>query len=664
MATWGLGLRAKSMLALVIACLLVLLPAALVGQRLVDGVRAHFGEAYARNFTLLNRQKILAPVSRDLALSLRLADSEVTRQWLREENDPDKRALFFREAEGYRKDFRGQSYFLISAHSRNYYFNDADKPFSDGPRYVLNPQNPDDGWFFSILETTPHYNINVNPDVQLGTTRVWLNVLVRDGDRLLGLAGTGLDLGEFLEEFITVDEPGVTPIILDEDGAIQAHPDKERIAFGSTAGATAGHNRLAALLPDDSARQALAAAMAQVAQAPGEVRIFRAGLDGREQLLAISHVPELKWYVLTAVDLRAAQVIDESWIWMLAGALVLLLALLLAAFGTAVEKLVLAPLSKLHQAAGAIARGNFDVSLPQETRDEIGDLSRSFGAMAGQVKIHTAELEERVRERTAALEAANREMAAAHQKINDSIDYASLIQRAFLPDRHLAQLLGPHHFVLWRPRDVVGGDFYVFRAQDDQYLIGVVDCAGHGVPGALMTMLARSAMDHAVSRAGLGSPAAILAQTDTTLRAMLQASELPRAIATNMDAGLVAIDRGTRTLRYAGARISLYWSDGEEVGEVKGERRALADRRLGHYRDQEFILAPGRTYYLATDGYLDQAGGDLGYGFGNSRFAELLRAHARLPMHEQALAFERALKDYQGPFPQRDDITILSFRLD
>ncbi|MFX5547145.1 SpoIIE family protein phosphatase, partial [Acinetobacter baumannii] len=78
-----------------------------------------------------------------------------------------------------------------------------------------------------------------------------------------------------------------------------------------------------------------------------------------------------------------------------------------------------------------------------------------------------------------------------------------------------------HHFILWKPRDVVGGDFYVYREQADGYLIGVVDCAGHGVPGALMTMLARAAIDHAIEAVGSRDPAAILGETDQAMRSML-----------------------------------------------------------------------------------------------------------------------------------------------
>lgn len=652
------------MLALVLACVLALIPAGLAAWQLLDGVRKHFGEAYARNFTQLNRQKILAPVARDLALSTRLAGSELTRQWLLDENNADNKAMFFREAEGYRQDFSSGSYFLISALSRNYYFNEAGQPNSDVPRYTLESGAGKDAWFFNTMGGTEVYNINVNPDLELGTTRVWLNVVVSDGERRIGLAGTGLDLGEFIRDFISTDEPGVTPIILDEAGDIQAHPDERLIAFGSAAGISADASRgLGELLADDSQRAAMSEAMARSVAEPDSVHILRVSLDGREQLLATTYIPELRWHVATAVDLSVAEVIDSGWVKTVLIAIALVVALLLAMSGYAVDRLVLQPLRKLRQSATEISQGRFDVSLPPAGGDEIGDLSRAFGSMADKIRRHTEDLEGEVRDRTSELEKSNREMEVAHRQIRASIDYASLIQRAILPDRKMSQALGDDHFILWRPRDVVGGDFYIFRAEGSRYFIGVVDCAGHGVPGALMTMLARAAIDHAVEQEGMSSPAAILQRTDEAMRGMLQDFALPRAIATNMDAGIVCIDREARTMRFSGAKISLYWSDGEQYGEVRGNRRALGDRRRGEYSDTELSLSPHTTCYLATDGFLDQAGGERGFGFGNTRFAELLRSTASLPMAEQAAAIDRALEQYRGEFPQRDDITILSFRL-
>lgn len=664
MALWRFGLRAKAMWALVFATLLALVPAGLIGWQVLDSVRNHFGEAYAVNFTQLKRQSILAPLSRELALSRRLADSVLTRQWLLDENDPAKRALFFEEAEGYRKDLRDHAYFIVSALSRNYYASDSDQTPSDQPRYELSPENATDSWFFSSLTQADDYNINVNYDDYLQVTRVWINVFIRDGQRKIGMAGAGIDLTGFLAEFMATAAAGVTPIVINQAGAIQAHRNRELIAINQAGSSSRVDQTLAGQLPEGEQRDRLAQAMQRAVERPGEVSTLRVTLDGKAQLLALSYIPELKWHIVSAVDLQAAQVLDQNWRNAAMATLVAVVAILLLAFGYAVEKLVLRSLRKLQQSASAMAQGDFDVSLPPPGGDELGDLSRAFAVMASQIRSHTAELESRISVRTQALEAANQAMQLAHKQINDSLDYASLIQRAILPDQQLRQVLGEHFFVIWQPRDVVGGDFYVFRVECERYLFGIVDCAGHGVPGALMTMLAHSALDHAMSRVGIDRPASLLAHTDRAMRDMLQHCEQPRALATNLDAGLVYIDPEQRRLRYAGAKISLYWSDGDEVGEIKGGRRALGDRHQGDYADSEISLRAGVTYYLATDGFLDQAGGEMGYGFGNTRFARLLLDHARLPMAEQASALNQALRDYQGDYAQRDDITLLSFRFD
>ena len=664
MATWRYGLRAKAMLALVFATLLAFVPAGLIGWQVLDGVRSHFGEAYAVNFTQLKRQTILAPLSRELALSRRLANSVLARQWLLAENDPAKKALFFEEAEGYRKDLRDHAYFISSALSRNFYANDNAQAFSDQPRYALDAVKQADSWFFKSLPQADEYNINVNYDAHLQVTRVWLNVSIRDGERKIGIAGAGIDLTGFLNEFMSTTEAGVTPIIVNQAGAIQAHRNQALIAIDQAGSSSSVDQTLAGQLPEGPQREILAQAMERAVERPGEVRTLRVTLDGKEQLLALSYIPDLKWHIVSAVDLQAAQVLDKNWRNAALAALGIIIVILLLAFGYAVERLVLRSLRKLQLSASAMAQGDFDVSLPPPAGDELGDLSRAFTVMASQIRSNTEELESRIRSRTQALEAANQNMQRAHQQISDSIDYASLIQRAILPDQQLRQVLGEHFFVIWHPRDVVGGDFYVFRAERERYLLGVVDCAGHGVPGALMTMLARSALDHAMNQVGIDHPAAILSHTDRAMRDMLKDCEQTRALATSLDAGLVNLDRERRCLRYAGARISLYWSDGDEVGEIKGGRRALGDRHQGDYEDTQISLRAGVTYYLATDGFLDQAGGEMGYGFGNTRFAQLLLGHARLPMAEQASALNQALQDYQGGYAQRDDITILSFRFD
>lgn len=133
------------------------------------------------------------------------------------------------------------------------------------------------------------------------------------------------------------------------------------------------------------------------------------------------------------------------------------------------------------------------------------------------------------------LDRSHRDLMTAQQQITESLHYAGVFQQAILPGNELEECFGGEHYVLWMPRDRVGGDFYLVHRQDGQVLLGVADCAGHGVAGAMMTMLARAGVDRAIQALGIASPAALLARTDRELRALLGEAEGSRALATSMD---------------------------------------------------------------------------------------------------------------------------------
>jgi len=662
----NLGLRGKSLLFLMLACVVALALAGVAGWKAVESAREYFGQAFVRNFTLLSRHQILAPVAQDLVLSQRLADSVVTRDWLLDEDNVAKRERFDREAEGYRRSFRSHAYAIISALSNHYYYRDQAAGPLDRPRYTLSRSEPADVWFYDTLNLHGDYNINVNFDRQLKLTRVWVNVVVRDGARRLGVVGSSVDLSELLREFVAPAEEGVTPMIIDGSGQIQIHPDERLIAYNRGASKDVGGSSIYDMLRDPGDRAELGDAMQAARDHADQVYTAWVRLDGRRQLVGLAYAPELDWYVLAALDPRVARVIDMHWLAPIGGALAVLVLVLLIGFGYAVERVVLRPLQRLNQSARDIAEGRYGVALPPGGRDEIGELGQAFGVMAGKVRRHTAELEGRVRERTRELEAANAAMAGINRKLGDSIECASLIQRAILPDGGLHAALGERQGVLWLPRDVVGGDLYVFRADGENSLLGVMDCAGHGVPAALMTMLAKAALDVALAEIGLRDPAALLVRADAALRAMLAnaTSSDSLEMATNVDLGLAYLDRAAGTVTFAGAGIALRASDGAQVLEIAGQRRPLGGKKPGIYGNTVIPASRGWTYYLATDGFLDQDGGESGFGFGNNRFTAMLREHAGLPLAEQSPAFERVLRAYRGARPQRDDITVLFFRFD
>lgn len=656
-----LSLRGKSLLALATTCLLSGLLAGVIGWQAVSSIRHYLGTSLARNLTLLNRERILSPVSRELSLSIRLAKSEAVRQWLLDEGNGEKKAMAFREAESFRQDFADHSYFLISSLSNDYYFNDDKGAYSQEPRYRLAPGADKDAWFYTTMADTDTLNVNVDIDVSLKLTKIWLNVIVKDGERKIGLAGSGLDLSTFLQRFINQAEPGVLPMVVDVSGAIQAHPDGSLIAFNSATKQASNDRSVFGLLDREQqvtlARQALAAAVAS----PGEVRLFEAELQGKPSIVAIAYIPELKWHVITAVDSAVAQLVDLK---LLIPAIAAALALLLSVgfgFNFAVNRLLFRPLFKLTLSARAMAAGNYSVALPPSGHDEIGTLTEAFAAMVTKVQGHTQELEDTVRRRTEDLLQANREMTAANKQINDSIAYASLIQRAILPERPLAGAFGNRHFLIWRPRDVVGGDFYIFRRHGQRYLLGIADCAGHGAAGACMAMLGHAAIDQAIDEAGMHDPAGILARADHLLRSMLGKGVAQRATATHMEAGLLYVDLETRTVVYSGAKIALYWSCGQESASLKGGRRALAERGVALFDNAVLPLRDGQTFYLTTDGWLDQSGGAKGFGFGTKRFVELMRQQRDVSVAEQKNRFEAALAEWQGVYSQRDDITLLCF---
>ncbi|MBU1330248.1 MAG: biofilm regulation protein phosphatase SiaA [Gammaproteobacteria bacterium] len=661
----ALGLRGKSLLALLFTFILAFGLAALVGREALQGVQNRFGDAYARNEVQLNRERLFAPVTRELALAQRLAESQLTLAWLNDEQNPQKRALFFREADGYQRAFSDHAYFAASAQSNGYYSNSAEQVPSDAPRYQLSADTERDEWFYAVLNSDAPYHLNVDQSAVTEDIKVWFNIAVRDGERRIGVVGSGISLNAFINDFIKVDKAGVESMVLDSSGAILVHPNASLITLNAeTQQGRSLSTNILGLLGDVEQATALRQRMAQSRAEPDSVATLSVLLDGEPRLLALTWIPELQWFVASAVDLRTAQVIEFKSLLPAIISVVLLFLLLIIVGAWLVDQRVLKPLRQLRKSAQAIAAGQYGVSLPTERDDEIGELSAAFGVMAQKVRNHTSELENRVRERTQALEQANSEMAAAHKKIDDSIDYASLIQHAILPRRQLVSALGERHAVLWRPRDVVGGDFYVYRAGEGGCLFGVVDCAGHGVPGALMTMLAHASIDQAISEAGLADPAGILSRTDRIVRAMLRDDSERQALATNMDVGLVYVDFARRDVTFAGAKIALYYSDGDSVEELPGGRRAIGDKRVGEYINAQVALQAGRTFYLTTDGFLDQAGGELGYGFGNSRFAEMIRMHARRPLVEQGEAFSEVLAAYQGDYAQRDDITMLCFRFD
>lgn len=202
----------------------------------IRGVTRELGEEFAAQYALRQKDRLLAPLQRELALSRHLADSPLLKRWARNEEDPDLKAAALTELEHYRRHFADHSYFFIVGSSGRYYHNNAaDEYRGHELRYTLDPAKPEDQWYFATLDKVADFDLNVDYDAPLDVTKVWINTVVKDGVERLGLGGTGLELDSFIKAVLSEDCPGVSTLLLDRAGSIKAHHDQTYIDLNTVA---------------------------------------------------------------------------------------------------------------------------------------------------------------------------------------------------------------------------------------------------------------------------------------------------------------------------------------------------------------------------------------------------------------------------------------------
>jgi serine phosphatase RsbU (regulator of sigma subunit) len=221
------------------------------------------------------------------------------------------------------------------------------------------------------------------------------------------------------------------------------------------------------------------------------------------------------------------------------------------------------------------------------------------------------------------------------------------------------------YFVIWDPKDTVGGDFYWMRRFDDGFIVLVGDCTGHGVPGALMTMAVNSLLEHIVDEETYKDPAALLVELNLRLSQSLRHGREGTMINDGLEAGMIYVGHDGGIV-FAGAQISLYIVKEKDIIELRGSRDAIGcdtKKRPKKFFNQQTRYEPGMAFYMFTDGFKDQVGGDDHLPFGKKRLIALLKSVQNLTMEEQRNIFLSTYEEYLSGEPRRDDITILGFRI-
>jgi serine phosphatase RsbU (regulator of sigma subunit) len=393
--------------------------------------------------------------------------------------------------------------------------------------------------------------------------------------------------------------------------------------------------------------------------------------------------------------------------WFLAVCLIII-AIIVAIFTT---KTIVRPLNDLRNVILSLGKGIFPQKRVRVRDDEVGDMSNAIFDLAGglsrttdfarevgqsnfnspytplssedelghallKMRDELAEteriLEMKVKQRTEEVVQQRDENERQRLKLEDlykavtaSIRYAKRLQNSILPPKEVISSICPESFVLYKPKDIVSGDFYWFEKQHNLNFFAAVDCTGHGVPGAFMSLVGANGLNAAIRDHDTTGTAEILNNLNTFVTESLNKSREENHIRDGMDIAVCAIDYEKKELYYSGANNPLYIVRQGEVLITKADKFAIGSFDPGSqsYSQHKISLQEGDAIYLFSDGYADQFGGEKGKKYLYKRFRESLIKVAEKSMPEQNAFLKNEIETWQGQYEQVDDILVIGVRI-
>lgn len=267
------------------------------------------------------------------------------------------------------------------------------------------------------------------------------------------------------------------------------------------------------------------------------------------------------------------------------------------------------------------------------------------------------------------IEQKSNELAEKNKEVTDSIKYAQRIQQAIFPADDLIKLHLPNSFVLFKPKDIVSGDFYWFQpsfSNNNLFYIAAVDCTGHGVPGAFMSIVGNNLLTEAVKVSGKIKPSEILDELNKNLTIYLHQKNDNTGIKDGMDISLCAIDKIANTLSFAGAYNHLYMVRNGELHVFNADKKAIGtwtDKNYIHYNQHNISLQKGDVFYILSDGFVDQFGGPKGKKFKTSQIRDFLLTIYFEDFQKQEHLLNKKFEEWRGNLEQVDDVLVIGFKV-
>ncbi|MBE9467438.1 MAG: SpoIIE family protein phosphatase [Bacteroidetes bacterium] len=323
------------------------------------------------------------------------------------------------------------------------------------------------------------------------------------------------------------------------------------------------------------------------------------------------------------------------------------------------------PIKHLVTNVNRITDGHLNERAEVIGNNEITTLSQKFNMMISELESYYYELEEKVRVRTAKISKQKEQIEEQNKHITDSIRYAKRIQNAILPPDKYIENIMPNSFILYRPKDIVSGDFYWINDLDGKIVVAAVDCTGHGVPGAFMSIVGSNQLNHAVNVVNARTPSDILDALNEGVTDTLR-EKGDSSIRDGMDIAMCSIDYKNNKVQYAGAYNPLYLIRDNELIQYKADKFPIGQSGVDEfkkYTNNEVDVKKGDTLYIFSDGYADQFGGPKGKKFMYKAFRNLLIEISNEPIDKQEEILNKTINDWKGDLEQIDDIIVIGIKI-
>lgn len=338
----------------------------------------------------------------------------------------------------------------------------------------------------------------------------------------------------------------------------------------------------------------------------------------------------------------------------------LLISIIFASFF--ISKKITKPIKILTGKAQELAGGNLDVEIESNSKDEIGQLASSFSDMQHSIHDLVHNLEDKVQERTQEIQQQKEILEIKNQEILDSINYALRLQKAIIPTEAKVKSALPESFVYFKPKDIVSGDFYWMNQLEDKVLIAAIDCTGHGVPGAMVSVVGANGLNRCVKEFNLRKPSDILDKLTDLVKETFESGE--DKVKDGMDGALISIDLKNKSLDYAGANNPLWIIKKEgPLIEIKANKQPIGDFDFRKpFENHTIQLSEGDQVYIFSDGYVDQFGGPKGKKFKYKTLKAHLENTRHLSMDEQVKSLDDRFQEWKGSLEQLDDVCVIGVR--